>query len=263
MLAGVKVWINAEDRLAEQAAQRQNEAAAQRLNEHRGRLHNQFFAYRGWNRTDLEQALGLELRDVAETEYQRIGRRFFVDLSRGAVRVAAVVDEPLAVYLVFHKDQLYQVSVEPTRWLPMAQSKWRKMWLVSELLREGPTIALSMLMWAVPLLVIIDAVRRTRVVGHAMIASGIIVILGVQLGYQPRMAGIYMTVSGICQIVSGAAILWWPVHWWARRGPVEPLCEKCGYNLTGNVSGRCPECGGFIPSRLRRRIGIIESGKVP
>ena len=21
------------------------------------------------------------------------------------------------------------------------------------------------------------------------------------------------------------------------------LCTKCGYNLTGNVSGRCPECG--------------------
>lgn len=25
----------------------------------------------------------------------------------------------------------------------------------------------------------------------------------------------------------------------ARRGH----CRKCGYNLTGNVSGRCPECG--------------------
>ena len=22
-----------------------------------------------------------------------------------------------------------------------------------------------------------------------------------------------------------------------------PLCRKCGYNLTGNMSGRCPECG--------------------
>jgi predicted RNA-binding Zn-ribbon protein involved in translation (DUF1610 family) len=26
-----------------------------------------------------------------------------------------------------------------------------------------------------------------------------------------------------------------------RRGP--PRCAKCGYNLTGNVSGVCPECG--------------------
>jgi hypothetical protein len=24
------------------------------------------------------------------------------------------------------------------------------------------------------------------------------------------------------------------------------LCAHCGYNLTGNVSGVCPECGGAI-----------------
>jgi len=27
----------------------------------------------------------------------------------------------------------------------------------------------------------------------------------------------------------------------ATRG--EPICTACGYNLTGNVSGVCPECG--------------------
>jgi len=25
-------------------------------------------------------------------------------------------------------------------------------------------------------------------------------------------------------------------------------CSKCGYNLTGNVSGRCPECGTPVQS---------------
>jgi hypothetical protein len=25
------------------------------------------------------------------------------------------------------------------------------------------------------------------------------------------------------------------------------LCRQCSYNLTGNVSGRCPECGTAIP----------------
>jgi uncharacterized RDD family membrane protein YckC/predicted RNA-binding Zn-ribbon protein involved in translation (DUF1610 family) len=36
----------------------------------------------------------------------------------------------------------------------------------------------------------------------------------------------------------------------AFRMPFDPrgvLCTKCGYNLTGNVSGRCPECGQLIP----------------
>jgi hypothetical protein len=32
--------------------------------------------------------------------------------------------------------------------------------------------------------------------------------------------------------------------WWLDRRRI-PLghCQKCGYNLTGNVSGICPECG--------------------
>jgi len=28
-----------------------------------------------------------------------------------------------------------------------------------------------------------------------------------------------------------------------RRPPPVGLCSACGYDLTGNTSGRCPECG--------------------
>ncbi len=32
--------------------------------------------------------------------------------------------------------------------------------------------------------------------------------------------------------------------WWRDRRRIPPgHCQKCGYNLTGNVSGVCPECG--------------------
>ncbi|MBP7748089.1 MAG: hypothetical protein KA383_18400 [Phycisphaerae bacterium] len=35
--------------------------------------------------------------------------------------------------------------------------------------------------------------------------------------------------------------------WWRDRLRRRPgFCERCGYDLTGNVSGRCPECGGLI-----------------
>ena len=37
-----------------------------------------------------------------------------------------------------------------------------------------------------------------------------------------------------------------------HRVPFDPrgvLCTNCGYDLTGNVSGRCPECGKEIPLR--------------
>jgi hypothetical protein len=32
--------------------------------------------------------------------------------------------------------------------------------------------------------------------------------------------------------------------WWIWHRPFPPhCCQRCGYNLTGNVSGVCPECG--------------------
>jgi len=31
--------------------------------------------------------------------------------------------------------------------------------------------------------------------------------------------------------------------WWLDRRIPTGHCQKCGYNLTGNVSGVCPECG--------------------
>ena len=33
-----------------------------------------------------------------------------------------------------------------------------------------------------------------------------------------------------------------------RRPPPNGLCQCCGYNLTGNTSGRCPECGVSVPA---------------
>ena len=75
--------------------------------------------------------------------------------------------------------------------------------------------------------------------------------------------------EGILLIIvdSGAAILFWTSPLWAilwawlftrfrnrlfqsRRGN---FCSRCGYNLTGNVSGVCPECG--VSIRAERADG--------
>jgi hypothetical protein len=40
-----------------------------------------------------------------------------------------------------------------------------------------------------------------------------------------------------------------PVRRWRRRR--RGLCVKCGYNLTGNVSGVCPECGTALAPTVR------------
>ncbi|OWY71266.1 hypothetical protein B7486_11770 [cyanobacterium TDX16] len=39
-------------------------------------------------------------------------------------------------------------------------------------------------------------------------------------------------------------------QFWDRGKSGEPLCRHCGYNLTGNVSGICPECGKAIESPI-------------
>lgn len=35
-----------------------------------------------------------------------------------------------------------------------------------------------------------------------------------------------------------------PFRWrWGEKEAAARHCDQCGYNLTGNVSGVCPECG--------------------
>jgi hypothetical protein len=41
------------------------------------------------------------------------------------------------------------------------------------------------------------------------------------------------------------AILWWRDRRRFRQGH----CQHCGYDLTGNVSGVCPECGTAVPKQ--------------
>jgi hypothetical protein len=66
---------------------------------------------------------------------------------------------------------------------------------------------------------------------------------------------------------AGAIVQWWVFSHWIpaaitaimptifvlnrRRGGKrgQACCSSCGYSLTGNVSGVCPECGTQVPSR--------------
>ncbi len=37
-----------------------------------------------------------------------------------------------------------------------------------------------------------------------------------------------------------------------HRQSDHPLCPSCHYDLTGNLSGRCPECGNLTPAEEKR-----------
>ncbi len=48
-------------------------------------------------------------------------------------------------------------------------------------------------------------------------------------------------LTGALALYPAWALMFGPVRRWRRRR--RGLCVGCGYNLTGNVSGVCPECG--------------------
>jgi hypothetical protein len=51
-------------------------------------------------------------------------------------------------------------------------------------------------------------------------------------------------------VVTAAAPLGLVLRRFRQREPSHPRCLACGYNLTGNVSGVCPECGRAITHRF-------------
>lgn len=58
-----------------------------------------------------------------------------------------------------------------------------------------------------------------------------------------RLAPALMMIAGLA--VLAIAVWRWMEGKDRYRGPCSETerCARCGYNLTGNVSGRCPECG--------------------
>ncbi len=57
----------------------------------------------------------------------------------------------------------------------------------------------------------------------------------------------WMIASGFGVVASYA--------WWMNRRFPTAHCQKCDYNLTGNVSGACPECGTKIESPTSKEMG--------
>ena len=61
-----------------------------------------------------------------------------------------------------------------------------------------------------------------------------------------------------------ALFLWFGVipaalAWYRRKRTLPGCCLICGYNLTGNLSRICPECGVPIPEEARKRLETKEA----
>lgn len=100
-------------------------------------------------------------------------------------------------------------------------------------------------------LVMLACVRPDYVASHkrGFITIGLsLMAVGVGLIYLPAILGddgngaFLISIFGAALVPSGAVTLLWSL----RRQPKmrEPgICVACDYNLTGNLSGVCPECG--------------------
>lgn len=106
-----------------------------------------------------------------------------------------------------------------------------------------------------------------RVVYHVLrflaFALGAAAALTLAQGWTGRWRLPWMTVEvlTLLSILNAAfclvAYLWKPPRrdLYLRRRPVHS-CRACGYNLKGNVAGRCPECGEKNPAHYSRMIGL-------
>lgn len=78
-------------------------------------------------------------------------------------------------------------------------------------------------------------------------------------------------VVNVLAVVVCTVATWFPADWRVLRlrcecshcggryyaktpMPKEPRCGRCRYDLTGNVSGVCPECGWRLTARMKRLV---------
>lgn len=69
-------------------------------------------------------------------------------------------------------------------------------------------------------------------------------------GYLGRPSGwVAIPLWALFIPAAGLTLLAWRSASVPNRDPPGERCSGCGYNLTGNASGQCPECGRSVPSR--------------
>jgi hypothetical protein len=73
------------------------------------------------------------------------------------------------------------------------------------------------------------------------------------IGYK---TGLACTLAAISPLVAAIAGWLWGVVYGGPAASRSGLCDGCGYDLTGNVSGICPECGLAISRQGEQEIEI-------
>lgn len=116
---------------------------------------------------------------------------------------------------------------------------------------HGLVFAFSFLSWATLAALLPFFWRFHRRLGEAMSALSLLWSITWLLDFNMNapfvtFAGTELQWAWACVIAAASGVLvLWPEA--ARMQDVHPRCRRCRYDLTGNVSGVCPECGTPIP----------------
>ncbi len=105
------------------------------------------------------------------------------------------------------------------------------------LLLTGAGVALAVVVTPV-------ARRHRRGLGHAAAAASLVGCVLASLSVLPGrtfrpVTSMRPSIAPVALLLIGLTVAVWP----GRRRPDPGRCRRCGYDLTGNASGVCPECG--------------------
>jgi hypothetical protein len=110
-------------------------------------------------------------------------------------------------------------------------------------------LSLGPVLWITLMIASLFRTRARRMLSHAHLAVAWLCLVGWLLNpnYTISLKGILsndMLFWGALMMIGSAIAFGFTV---VRRVAIDPnRCRACGYDLTGNVSGVCPECGTAI-----------------
>jgi hypothetical protein len=158
------------------------------------------------------------------------GQVWFVEPRSGATIRVAFNDEHVAYF-----------SYEMASTLPFDRTRWEAIGLA---IRWAGGIAFAG--WVLGIAMVMTAWPR-RPIARVMI--GLAVFAGVAWSLDRQLDGLWRVETDawtfracVVALVAGVVLFAWP----RPHVPNAFRCRQCDYDLTGNVSGRCPECGRVI-----------------
>ena len=90
-----------------------------------------------------------------------------------------------------------------------------------------------------------------RTLGYFALPGGLAVLLVPGMRQPVLTRSVELLVLGVNMLTY--AIVFGGLAWrrWSKVVQPGSQCRSCGYNLTGNVSGTCPECGTAIEHEIK------------